>query len=166
MGIKWVALANPVAGELNDGNHSFNCRAIDGNWRIPGMAIQQWLGLLPKRWTRFGGDDSRCLTRLRSYLKGGLGWAETKISSKGISNWGRTEMGARIRVSKRNKLRTTAALKSTAVKIGSAIGMVDGVAHKAARRATTAVKVAKRELAGLSKQLNKSSKRLTLALKG
>jgi hypothetical protein len=66
----------------------------------------------------------------------------------------------RIRLAKRNKLRTTA------VKIGSTIGRVDGAAHKAARRARTAVKVAKREFVGLSKQLNKSSKRLTLALKG
>jgi hypothetical protein len=69
-------------------------------------------------------------------------------------------MAARTRTMKRNKLKTTA------VKIGSAIGRVDGAAHNAARRAGTAVKVAKREFAGLSKQLNRSGKRLTLALKG
>lgn len=75
-------------------------------------------------------------------------------------------MAARTRTAKRKTLKTTAALKSTAVKIGSAMGRVDGAAHNVARRATTAVKVAKREFAGLSKQLNKSSKRVTLALKG
>lgn len=65
-----------------------------------------------------------------------------------------------IRLAKRNKL------KATAVRIGSAIGKVDGAARKAARRATTAVKVAKREFTGLSKQLNKSSQRVKLALRG
>jgi hypothetical protein len=64
------------------------------------------------------------------------------------------------RLAKRNKL------KVAAVKIGSAIGKVDGAAHKAADRATTAVKVAKREVTGLSKHLNKSAKRLQVALKG
>jgi hypothetical protein len=57
-------------------------------------------------------------------------------------------------------------LKATAVKIGSTIGRVDGAAHKAADRATTAAKVAKKELVGLSKHLSKSSQRVKVALKG
>ena len=65
-----------------------------------------------------------------------------------------------IRTRKRSKL------KATAVKIGSTMGKVDGAAHKAAGIATTAVKVAKKEFAGLSKHLNKSSQRVKLALKG
>jgi hypothetical protein len=64
------------------------------------------------------------------------------------------------RLTKRNKL------KATAVKIGSTIGKVDGAAHKAADRATTAAKVAKKELVGLSKHLSKSSQRVKVALKG
>ena len=65
-----------------------------------------------------------------------------------------------IRLTKRNKLR------ATAVKIGSTVGKVDGAAHEAVHRAAAAAKVAKREFVGLSKQLNKSGKRLKLALKG
>jgi hypothetical protein len=57
-------------------------------------------------------------------------------------------------------------LKVTAVKIGSTIGKLDGAAHKAAGRATTAAKVAKKEFVGLSKHLTKSSQRVKLALKG
>lgn len=64
------------------------------------------------------------------------------------------------RLVKRNRL------KATAVKIGSTMGKVDGAAHRAADRATTAAKVAKKELTGLSKHLNKSAKRVQVALKG
>lgn len=64
------------------------------------------------------------------------------------------------RLAKRNRL------KSAAVKIGSTIGKVDGAAHDAAHRATSAVKVAKKEFTGLTKHLNKSAKRVQVALKG
>jgi len=69
-------------------------------------------------------------------------------------------------MAKKNKL------KDAAVKIGSTAGMVDGTAHKAARKAAAAVRVAKLELIEVSKQvevlkkqLKKSSKRLQSALK-
>ena len=63
-------------------------------------------------------------------------------------------------------------LKDAAVKIGSVVGKVDGTAHKAARKTAEAVKVARRELDDLSKQVDalkkqiaKSSKRLQDTLK-
>lgn len=63
-------------------------------------------------------------------------------------------------------------LKDAAVKIGSIAGRVDGTAHKAARKTAEAIKVAKRELddvtkqvEALRKQLAKSSKRLQGTLK-
>jgi hypothetical protein len=62
-------------------------------------------------------------------------------------------------------------LKDAAVKIGSAVGRVDGTAHKAAYKAGKAAEVVKAELAELSKQvaalrkqLQKSTKRLKSAL--
>lgn len=62
--------------------------------------------------------------------------------------------------------------RDTAVKIGSAVGRLDGRAHKAAQKATKAAHVAKQELAEVTKQLDalkaqlaKSSKRLQAALK-
>lgn len=64
------------------------------------------------------------------------------------------------------RMRKRSKLKTTAAKIGSTIGKVDGAAHKAAGIATAAVKVAKKEFVGLSKHLNKSSQRMKLALKG
>ena len=69
-------------------------------------------------------------------------------------------------MAKKNKL------KDVAVKIGSAVGRVDGTAHKAAYRAAKAAHVAKLELIELSKQvealkkqLEKSTKHLKDALK-
>jgi hypothetical protein len=63
-------------------------------------------------------------------------------------------------------------LKDAAVKIGSVVGKVDGTAHKAARKTSEAIKVAKHELddvtkqlEALKKQLAKSSKRLQDALR-
>jgi hypothetical protein len=63
-------------------------------------------------------------------------------------------------------------LKDAAVKIGSAVGRVDGTAHKAAYKAAKAVQVAKVELAELSKQvaalkkqLEKSTDRLKRAVR-
>lgn len=63
-------------------------------------------------------------------------------------------------------------LKNAAVKIGSAVGRVDGTAHKAVMKATKATQVAKHELNELSKQVNalkkqleKSTERLKSALK-
>ena len=63
-------------------------------------------------------------------------------------------------------------LKDAAVKIGSAVGRVDGAAHKAALKAAQAAKVARQELIdlekhvdALKKQLKKSTKRLKSALK-
>jgi hypothetical protein len=50
-----------------------------------------------------------------------------------------------IHMAKKNKL------KDAAVKIGSAVGKVQGKAHKAAYRAAKAAHVAKQELAQLSK---------------
>jgi multidrug resistance efflux pump len=62
--------------------------------------------------------------------------------------------------------------KDAAVKIGSAVGRIDGTAHKAAYRAAKAAHVAKLELIELSKQvealkkqLEKSTKHLRNALK-
>src|SRR5581483_8199942 len=64
-------------------------------------------------------------------------------------------------------------LTNAAVKIGSAVGKLDGNAHRAARKASEAAQVARKELAEISrqldalkKQLEKSSKRLQSALKG
>ena len=63
-------------------------------------------------------------------------------------------------------------LKDAAVKIGSAVGRVDGTAHKAAHKAAKAAHVAKVELteitkqvAALKKQLEKSTRQLKNALK-
>ena len=63
-------------------------------------------------------------------------------------------------------------LKDVAVKIGSAVGRVDGTAHKAAYKAAKAAHVAKLELIELSKQvealkkqLEKSTNNLKKALK-
>jgi hypothetical protein len=63
-------------------------------------------------------------------------------------------------------------LKDAAVRIGSAVGKVDGTAHKAAYKAAKAAHVAKGELAELSKQvaafkkqLEKSTSKLKNALK-
>jgi len=63
-------------------------------------------------------------------------------------------------------------LRDAAVKIGSAVGKVDGRAHKAAFKAAKAARVAKLELIELSKQvdalkkqLEKSTKHLKNALK-
>jgi predicted translin family RNA/ssDNA-binding protein len=63
-------------------------------------------------------------------------------------------------------------LKDAAVKIGRAVGRIDGTAHKAARKAATALDVAKSELdnvakqvEALKKQLAKSSKKLQAALR-
>ena len=63
-------------------------------------------------------------------------------------------------------------LKDAAVKIGGAVGRIDGTAHKAARKAANAVEVAKSELDeiteqvdALKRQLAKSSKRLQSALR-
>jgi hypothetical protein len=62
--------------------------------------------------------------------------------------------------------------KDAAMKIGSAVGRIDGTAHKAAYRAAKAARVAKLELIELSKQVNalkkqleKSAKHLKNALK-
>ncbi len=69
-------------------------------------------------------------------------------------------------MAKKNKL------KDAAVKIGSAMGKMDGTAHKAARKTAEALEVAKSELhdvskqvKALKKQLTSSSKRLRKALK-
>ena len=69
-------------------------------------------------------------------------------------------------MAKKNKLR------NAAVKIGSAVGKVDGTAHRAVRKAAKAADIAKRELIELTKQvdalkkrLKKSSKRLKSALR-
>ena len=69
-------------------------------------------------------------------------------------------------MAKKNKL------KDAAVKIGSAMGKMDGTAHKAAKKAANAVEVAKMELdevakqvKALKKQLTSSSKRLRKALR-
>ena len=63
-------------------------------------------------------------------------------------------------------------LTDAAVTIGSAVGRVDGTAHKAVKKAAKAAKVAKQELNELSKQveslkkqLKKSTARLQKALK-
>jgi len=63
-------------------------------------------------------------------------------------------------------------LRDAAVKIGSAVGKVDGTAHKAARKAAEAMEAAKNELhdvskqvVALKKQLAKSSQRLQKALR-
>jgi hypothetical protein len=63
-------------------------------------------------------------------------------------------------------------LRDAAVKIGSAVGRVDGKAHKAALKAAQAAHVTRQELIDLSKQvdalkrqLKKSTKRLRSALK-
>jgi hypothetical protein len=63
-------------------------------------------------------------------------------------------------------------LRAAAVKIGSAVGRVDGTAHKAAYKAAKAAHVAKLELIELSKQvdalkkqLEKSTRHLKEALK-
>ena len=63
-------------------------------------------------------------------------------------------------------------LRDAAVKIGTAVGRVDGRAHKAAYKAAKAAHVAKLELIELSKQvdalkkqLEKSTKHLKSALK-
>jgi hypothetical protein len=63
-------------------------------------------------------------------------------------------------------------LRDAAVKIGSAVGKVDGAAHKAALKAGQAAHVARQELIDLTKQvdalkrqLKKSTKRLKNALK-
>jgi hypothetical protein len=63
-------------------------------------------------------------------------------------------------------------LRDAAVKIGSTAGRIDGRAHRAARKATKAVHVAREEFVELSKQvdalkkqLEKSTHRLTMALR-
>jgi hypothetical protein len=63
-------------------------------------------------------------------------------------------------------------LKDAAIEIGSALGKVDGTAHKAARDAARAAHVAKQEFVELTKQiktlgkqLRKSTKRLKKAFK-
>ena len=63
-------------------------------------------------------------------------------------------------------------LKDAAMKIGSAVGRMDGTAHKAAKKAAKAMDVAKQELEeltrhvnALKKQLAKSTKRVQSALK-
>jgi septal ring factor EnvC (AmiA/AmiB activator) len=71
-----------------------------------------------------------------------------------------------------NHMASKSKLKDAAVKIGSVVGKVDGTAHKAARKTSEAIKVARRELddvtkqvEALKKQLAKSSKRLQDALR-
>lgn len=63
-------------------------------------------------------------------------------------------------------------LRNAAVKIGSAVGKVDGAAHRAALKAAQAAHIAREELMdlekqvdALKKQLAKSTKRLKSALK-
>jgi hypothetical protein len=63
-------------------------------------------------------------------------------------------------------------LRDAAVKIGSAVGKVDGTAHRAALKAAKAAHVARQELNDLTKQvdalkkqLSKSTQRLKSALK-
>jgi hypothetical protein len=63
-------------------------------------------------------------------------------------------------------------LTTAAVQIGSAVGKVDGTAHRTADKAVKAAHVARQELMELSKQvdaltqqLKKSTKRLKAALK-
>jgi hypothetical protein len=63
-------------------------------------------------------------------------------------------------------------LRDAAVKIGSAVGKVDGTAHRTAHKAAKAAHVAKQELFELTKQvdalkrqLKKSTKHLKGALK-
>jgi hypothetical protein len=51
-------------------------------------------------------------------------------------------------------------LKDAAVKIGSAVGRMDGTAHKAAHKAAKAAHVAKLELIELSKQVDALKKQL------
>ena len=51
-------------------------------------------------------------------------------------------------------------LTNAAVKIGSAVGRVDGTAHSAAHKAAKAAHVAKQELAEMSKQLDALTKQL------
>lgn len=56
-------------------------------------------------------------------------------------------------------------LKDAAVKIGAAVGKMDGTAHKAADKAVKAAHVARQELVELSKQVDVLKKRLTKSTK-
>jgi hypothetical protein len=56
-------------------------------------------------------------------------------------------------------------LKDAAVKIGSAVGRVDGKAHKAAQVAKQELAELTKQVEALSKQLKKSTKNLKSALK-
>ena len=56
-------------------------------------------------------------------------------------------------------------LRNAAVKIGSAVGRVDGTAHKAAYKAAKAARVAKLELIELSKQVDALKKQLEKSTK-
>ena len=56
-------------------------------------------------------------------------------------------------------------LRDAAVKIGSAVGKVDGRAHKAAFKAAKAARVAKLELIELSKQVDALKKQLEKSTK-
>ena len=62
-------------------------------------------------------------------------------------------------MAKKNKLR------DAAVKIGSAVGRVDGTAHKAARVAKQELTELTKQAGALKKQLKKSTKKLKSALK-
>jgi hypothetical protein len=62
-------------------------------------------------------------------------------------------------MAKKNKL------TDAAVKIGSAVGRVDGTAHKAARVAKQELAEMTKQVDALKRQLKKSTKRLTNALK-
>ncbi len=56
-------------------------------------------------------------------------------------------------------------LRNAAVRIGSAVGRVDGRAHKAATKAAKAAHVAKLELIELSKQVDALKKQLEKSTK-
>lgn len=56
-------------------------------------------------------------------------------------------------------------LKATAVKIGSAVGRLDGKAHKAANVARQELAELSKQVESLKKQIEKSTKKLQSALK-
>jgi hypothetical protein len=56
-------------------------------------------------------------------------------------------------------------LKDAAVKIGSAVGKLDGKAHKAAQVARQELAELSKQVASLKKQIEKSAKKLQSALK-
>jgi hypothetical protein len=56
-------------------------------------------------------------------------------------------------------------LKEVAVKIGGAMGKADKVAHETAKKAAHAGKVAKKELAEISKQIDAMKKQLEKSTK-